>query len=128
MRRPLARERQSHRQACGRPSFPVRCSEGVFVTQSVSALSVDTDLTLLPYITLPYLVSCSCSLHESGRERRLVQRRYFPAEGRQTMRLTGVPGERRGPGARREIQEVSRVSCGHLLLQDPRHAAHVRAP
>ena len=43
------------------------------------------------------------------------------------MRLAGVPGEWRRPEARREIQEVSRVQSGDLLLQGPRHAAHVRA-
>ena len=43
------------------------------------------------------------------------------------MRLTGVPGERRGPEPRREIQEVSRLPCGNLLLQGPRRAASARA-
>jgi hypothetical protein len=43
------------------------------------------------------------------------------------MRLTGVPGERRGPEARREVQEVSRVQSGDILLQGPRRAALSRA-
>ena len=43
------------------------------------------------------------------------------------MRLPGVPGERRGPEARRKVQEVSRLQGGHLLLQGPRCAAHARA-
>ena len=43
------------------------------------------------------------------------------------MRLPGVPGERRGPEARRKIQEVSRVQSGDLLLQGPRRAALSRA-
>ena len=43
------------------------------------------------------------------------------------MRLAGVPGERRVPEARREIQEVSRVPSGDLLLQESRRAALCRA-
>ena len=101
----------------------------MFVTQSASALSVATYLILLLFLILSYLILChACSLHYSDEGRRLYQRRYFSTEGRQTMRPTGVPGDRRGPGARREIQEVPRLPGGHLLLQDPRHAAHVRAP
>ena len=38
-----------------------------------------------------------------------------------------MPGERRGPEARRKIQKVSRVQSGDLLLQGPRRAAPVRA-
>ena len=43
------------------------------------------------------------------------------------MRLTGVPGERRGPEARREIQEVSQLQSGDLLLQGPRRTTLFRA-
>ena len=35
------------------------------------------------------------------------------------MRLPCVPGERRGPEARRKIQEVPRLQSGDLLLQGP---------
>ena len=43
------------------------------------------------------------------------------------MRLPCVPGERRGPEARRKVQEVSRMQSGDLLLQGPRRAALSRA-
>ena len=43
------------------------------------------------------------------------------------MRPPSVPGERRGPEARQQIREVSRVQSGDLLLQGPRRAAHGRA-
>ena len=43
------------------------------------------------------------------------------------MRLPGVPGERRGPQARRKVQEVSRVQGVNILLQEPRRAALSRA-
>ncbi len=43
------------------------------------------------------------------------------------MRLPAVPGERRGPEARQQIREVSRVQSGDLLLQGPRSTAHGRA-
>ena len=82
-------------------------------------------LVLLRFLILYY--HTQFTLHYSDNDRRLRQNNEGQTEGGQTMRLSGVPGESCGPRAWREIQEVSRVQSGDLLLQGPRRAALSRA-